>query len=64
MIIRRGRGIPRLRDEAIPILSYGFRPFFLGAAVWACAAMALWIGLLSRTWTFRQFLRRDCVARA
>jgi uncharacterized protein involved in response to NO len=48
---RRG-GIPRLRDEAIPLLSYGFRPFFLGAAVWACAAMALWIGLLSGTWIF------------
>ena len=45
-------GIPRLRDEAIPLLSYGFRPFFLGAAVWACAAMTLWIGLLSGTWTF------------
>lgn len=45
-------GIPRLRNEAIPLLSYGFRPFFLGAAVWACVAMALWIGLLSGTWTF------------
>lgn len=45
-------GIPRLRDESIPLLSYGFRPFFLGAGVWACLAMGLWIGLVSGTWTF------------
>lgn len=48
--VRRG-GIPRLRPEAIPLLSYGFRPFFLGAAAWAFAAMVLWIGLLSGVWT-------------
>ncbi|MGP1253413.1 MAG: NnrS family protein [Kiloniellales bacterium] len=29
------------------ILSYGFRPFFLGAALWAALSMALWIPLLS-----------------
>ncbi len=29
------------------ILSYGFRPFFLGAALWAALAMALWIPMLS-----------------
>jgi uncharacterized protein involved in response to NO len=40
-------GIPRLRPEPIALLSYGFRPFFLGAALWACIAMVLWIGLLS-----------------
>lgn len=45
-------GIPRLRPEAIPLLSYGFRPFFLGAALWACVAMMLWIGLLSGSWDF------------
>ncbi len=45
-------GIPRLRPEAIPLLSYGFRPFFLGAALWACLAMALWIGLLSGSVSF------------
>jgi uncharacterized protein involved in response to NO len=45
-------GIPRLRPEAIPLLSYGFRPFFLGAAVWACVAMVLWIGLLFGSWSF------------
>jgi uncharacterized protein involved in response to NO len=44
-------GIPRLRPEAISLLSYGFRPFFLSAALWACIAMVLWIGLLSGWWT-------------
>lgn len=29
------------------ILSYGFRPFFLGAAVWAAVSMALWVAMLS-----------------
>jgi uncharacterized protein involved in response to NO len=29
------------------ILTYGFRPFFLGAAVWAALAMALWVPMLS-----------------
>ena len=48
---RRG-GIPRLQPQAIALLSYGFRPFFLGAALWACAAMVLWLGLLSGLWTF------------
>ncbi|MBJ3783158.1 NnrS family protein [Devosia sediminis] len=28
------------------ILAYGFRPFFLGAGIWAVLAMALWIGAL------------------
>jgi uncharacterized protein involved in response to NO len=45
-------GIPRLRPEPIALLSYGFRPFFLGAALWACIAMVLWIGLLSGSWSF------------
>ena len=45
-------GIPRLRPERIALLSYGFRPFFLGAALWAFIAMVLWIGLLSGWWTF------------
>ena len=34
------------------MLSYGFRPFFLGAALWALIAMVLWIGLLSGWWSF------------
>ena len=29
------------------LLSYGFRPFFLGAAVWAALAMALWLAILA-----------------
>ena len=29
------------------VLSYGFRPFFLGGALWAALAMALWIGMLA-----------------
>ncbi len=29
------------------ILTYGFRPFFLGAALWACLAMALWVPMLA-----------------
>ncbi|WP_297774446.1 NnrS family protein [uncultured Roseovarius sp.] len=29
------------------LLSFGFRPFFLGAGVWAAAIMALWIPMLS-----------------
>ncbi|WP_112323034.1 NnrS family protein [Oceanibium sediminis] len=29
------------------ILSFGFRPFFLGAAVWAVLAMVLWVAMLA-----------------
>ncbi|WP_323780954.1 NnrS family protein [Thalassovita sp.] len=29
------------------ILTYGFRPFFFGAAVWAALAMVLWVPMLS-----------------
>ncbi|RMH47507.1 MAG: NnrS family protein, partial [Alphaproteobacteria bacterium] len=29
------------------VLSFGFRPFFLMAGVWAAAAMAIWIAMLS-----------------
>jgi uncharacterized protein involved in response to NO len=29
------------------ILTYGFRPFFFGAATWAALAMALWVPMLS-----------------
>lgn len=36
--------IPRYRETAGPaLLEQGFRPFFLGAAVWAAIALALWI---------------------
>lgn len=30
----------------IPWLSFGFRPFFLGGALWSACAMPLWIGLV------------------
>ncbi|WP_128515298.1 NnrS family protein [Tabrizicola thermarum] len=29
------------------ILTYGFRPFFFGASVWAALAMALWLAMLA-----------------
>ena len=45
---RRRGGIPRGLSATGPILfSYGFRPFFLGGAIWACAAMALWVAALT-----------------
>jgi uncharacterized protein involved in response to NO len=37
--------IPRYRSHAGPvILSTGFRPFFLGASIWAAVAIPLWLG--------------------
>ena len=44
----RGTGQGRARGSAL--FSYGFRPFFLGAGVWAVIAMALWIGSLAGMW--------------
>jgi uncharacterized protein involved in response to NO len=39
--------IPRYRSaEAWPLLSAGFRPFFLAAGLWACLSMAVWILML------------------
>jgi uncharacterized protein involved in response to NO len=39
------------RDYTGPaFLSIGFRPFFLGGAAWAAAAMVIWIGLLAGWW--------------
>ena len=39
--------IPRgLRPDGAALWSYGFRPFFLGGAVWAVVAMVLWIAAL------------------
>ena len=50
---RRRGGIPRLqRQSSIALLSDGFRPFFLGANLWATLAMVLWIGLISGHWAF------------
>ena len=38
----------RMRAWSGPaILSFGFRPFFLGAAVWAALAMSLWLAMLT-----------------
>jgi uncharacterized protein involved in response to NO len=40
-------GIPRCRPFAGPaLLRQGFRPFFLGAGVWAVVAMVLWISAI------------------
>lgn len=37
-------GIPRYREFKGPVLySQGFRPFFLGAGVWAVLAVAIWL---------------------
>ncbi|HHY01686.1 MAG TPA: short-chain dehydrogenase, partial [Paracoccus sp.] len=45
---RRPGGIPRGLDHDGPALfSYGFRPFFLGGAIWAVLSMALWVAALS-----------------
>jgi uncharacterized protein involved in response to NO len=35
---------------AIPLFSYGFRPFFLGAAIWAIVALILLLGLTAGLW--------------
>ncbi|MBW9073827.1 NnrS family protein [Agrobacterium deltaense] len=41
-------GIPRGLARTGPVIfSYGFRPFFLGGALWAIVAMVLWIAVLS-----------------
>ena len=37
----------RDRVSAPPVLQHGFRPFFLLAALWAPAALALWLGALA-----------------
>ncbi len=45
---RPAGGIPRGLSRTGPVLfSYGFRPFFLGAAIVAIAAMILWIAALA-----------------
>ena len=43
--------VPRGIKRSGPVIfSYGFRPFFLAAGLWAIAAMALWIGALAAGW--------------
>ena len=34
----------------MPLLSHGFRLFFLAATIWAVVAMLLWIGMLAGIW--------------
>lgn len=47
---RRG-GIPRgIATSGPALLSYGFRPFFLAAGVYAVIAMSVWIGALAFGW--------------
>ncbi|WDR04212.1 NnrS family protein [Devosia algicola] len=43
--------VPRGIARSGPVLfSYGFRPFFLAAGIWAVAAMCLWIGAMTSGW--------------
>jgi uncharacterized protein involved in response to NO len=43
--------VPRgILNTGPSVLSYGFRPFFLGAGVFAVLAMTLWIGALTLGW--------------
>ena len=36
---------PRRRPAEIAFLENGFRPFFLGAGIWATLSMVLWIAI-------------------
>jgi uncharacterized protein involved in response to NO len=48
----------RTRDDTLrTFLSYGFRPFFLAAGLWAAAAIGIWIAAL--TWGLRLPTRFD-----
>jgi uncharacterized protein involved in response to NO len=50
-VVTASRPMPRgIHAEGPAILSYGFRPFFLGAGVFAVIAMVLWIGALTEGW--------------
>lgn len=45
------RGIPRgLAKTGPAVLSYGFRPFFLAASLWAITSMVLWLGAVIMGW--------------
>ncbi|WP_428413630.1 NnrS family protein [Pararhizobium sp.] len=49
--VRVSRAVPRGLATTGPILlSYGFRPFFLGGGSWAVVAMVLWIAALMFGW--------------
>jgi uncharacterized protein involved in response to NO len=48
----RGEASRARRDYRGPaILGVGFRPFFLGAALWSLAALTLWIAALAGGWS-------------
>lgn len=51
-VVRKTRTpVPRgIASSGPAILSYGFRPFFLGAGLFAIVAMASWIGALTAGW--------------
>jgi uncharacterized protein involved in response to NO len=38
---------PASAADRFPVLSYGFRPFFLAAALWSVLALGLWLGALT-----------------
>ncbi|MHB1870258.1 MAG: NnrS family protein [Steroidobacteraceae bacterium] len=42
-----GASGPSAAPARSPLLSYGFRPFFLAAALWAALALALWMAMLT-----------------
>ena len=42
--------LDRLADYP-PVLRVGFRPFFLGGALWALTVLVLWIGALAGSWS-------------
>ena len=43
----------RLKYAGPALFSYGFRPFFLGGAVWSAACIVLWIPQFMGEWLFR-----------
>lgn len=50
--LKRRKPIPRgVATAAPPILSYGFRPFFLLAGIFAVLDMIAWVGALSGWWS-------------
>ena len=39
---------PRLKRHQTPaFLTYGFRPFFLGAGIWSAAALLVWVRIFA-----------------
>jgi uncharacterized protein involved in response to NO len=42
----------RFAVDRAPVLSFGFRPFFFGGALWSACAMPLWLALMTGHLTF------------